>query len=53
MSGNGGDNAHNNAFSGGKNPGIGNSGSGSNSGTSGNGGQEVREAAHKILMDFL
>lgn len=39
MSGNGGDNAHNNAFSGGKNPGIGNSGSGSNSGTSGNGGQ--------------
>lgn len=42
MSGNGGDNAHNNAFSGGKNPGIGNSGSGSHSGTSGNGGNGGR-----------
>lgn len=42
MSGNGGDNAHNNAFSGGKNPGIGNSSSGSNTGTSGNGGNGGR-----------
>lgn len=40
MSGNGGDNAHNNAFGGGKNPGIGNTGSGnhSGSGNSGNSG---------------
>lgn len=38
MSGDGGDNAHNNAFGGGKNPGIGNSGSGNNSGSSGNNG---------------
>lgn len=39
MGGNGGDNAHNNAFGGGKNPGMGNSGSGSNSGSSGNSGK--------------
>lgn len=38
MSGDGGDNAHNNAFGGGKNPGIGNSGSGNHSGSSGNNG---------------
>lgn len=38
MSGNGGDNAHNNAFGGGKNPGMGHSGSGSQSGSSGKGG---------------
>lgn len=38
MSGNGGDNAHNNAFGGGKNPGSGNSGPGGGSGSSGNGG---------------
>lgn len=38
MSGNGGDNAHNNAFGGGKNPGAGNSGSGGGAGSSGNGG---------------
>ncbi|EFG6538945.1 TPA: colicin-N [Escherichia coli] len=38
MSGNGGDNAHNNAFGGGKNPGIGNSGSGNHSGSSGSNG---------------
>lgn len=41
MGGNGGDNAHNNAFGGGKNPGLGNSGTGSNSGSTsgaGNGG---------------
>lgn len=38
MSGNGGDNAHNSAFGGGKNPGMGNTGSGSHSGSSGNGG---------------
>lgn len=38
MGGNGGDNAHNNAFGGGKNPGIGNSGSGNHSGGSGNSG---------------
>ncbi|MDQ7098150.1 MULTISPECIES: colicin-like pore-forming protein [unclassified Serratia (in: enterobacteria)] len=38
MSGDGADNAHNNAFGGGKNPGMGNSGSGNTSGASGNGG---------------
>jgi hypothetical protein len=39
MSGNGGDNAHNNAFGGGKNPGIGNSGSsGSSDGSGGSSG---------------
>lgn len=38
MSGNGGDNAHNNAFGGGKNPGMGNTGSGSHSGSSSGGG---------------
>lgn len=38
MGGNGGDNAHNNAFGGGKNPGIGNSGSGNHSGSSGSSG---------------
>lgn len=38
MSGDGADNAHNNAFSGGKNPGMGNAGSGSHSGSSGKGG---------------
>ncbi|EBC1279679.1 hypothetical protein G6T08_004908 [Salmonella enterica] len=38
MSGNGGDNAHNNAFGGGKNPGMGHSGSGSQTGSSGKGG---------------
>jgi len=38
MAGNGGDNAHNNAFGGGKNPGIGNAGSGSHSASSGSRG---------------
>ncbi|EAA7344325.1 hypothetical protein ABSP78_004334 [Salmonella enterica subsp. enterica serovar 1,4,[5],12:i:-] len=40
MSGNGGDNAHNNAFGGGKNPGMGNSGTGSHSGSAGGAGNK-------------
>lgn len=49
MSGNGGDNAHNSAFGGGKNPGMGNSGTGNNSGStsgSGNGGPSSGDNYH-------